>query len=202
MNRLYENSNEKVLIGWLADSGPGCHPGIITTSMNLIMDNFIDHTTNGNYTWETISEEDKIPDALICFVERDGMNAMEIKGIDSKMANSIMSIIGGDHIATYDDDDMVDDDKLPLVNDILKRSGFIEDGEEKDGWVGVTIIQNPKINHIYWSDGPNDHEEWAPPLREIYILEAWGFDDWEGNIEGIDPNRLFDLMISKGLFER
>ena len=143
-----------------------------------------------------------MPDALICFVERDGMNAMEIKGIDSKMANSIMSIIGGDYIATYDEDDMVDDDKLPLVNDILKRSGFIEDGEEKDGWVGVTIIQNPKINHIYWSDGPNDHEEWAPPLREIYILEAWGFDDWEGNIEGIDPKRLLDYMISKGLIER
>ena len=166
-----------------------------------IMENF-SSPDSGNYWWEIISEEDKMPDALICFVERDGMNAMEIKGIDSKMANSIMSIIGGDYIATYDEDDMVDDDKLPLVNDILKRSGFIEDGEEKDGWVGVTIIQNPKINHIYWSDGPNDHEEWAPPLREIYILEAWGFDDWEGNIEGIDPKRLLDYMISKGLIER
>ena len=201
MNRLYENSDEKVLIGWLSDSGPGCHPGIITPSMFQIMENFIS-SVNGNYWWETISEEDKMPDALICFIERDGMNAMEIKGIDSKIANSIMSIIGGDYIATYDEDDMVDDDKLLLVNDILKRSGFIEDGEEKDGWVGVTIIQNPKINHIYWSDRPNDHEEWAPPLREIYILEAWGFDDWDGNIEGIDPNRLFDLMISKGIFER
>jgi hypothetical protein len=201
MNRLYESSNERILIGWFSDGGPGCHPGIITPSMFKIMENF-SSPDNGDYWWEIISEKDKIPDALICYVERDGMNAMEIKGIDSKMANSIMSIIGGDHIATYDDDDMVDDDKLPLVNDILKRSGFIEDGEEKDGWVGVTIIQNPKINHIYWSDGPNDHEEWAPPLREIYILEAWGFDDWEGNIEGIDPNRLFDLMISKGLFER
>ena len=201
MKRLYENSNEEILIGWFSDSGPGCHPGIITPSMFEIMENF-SSPDSGNYWWEIISEEDKMPDALICFVERDGMNAMEIKGIDSKMANSIMSIIGGDYIATYDEDDMVDDDKLPLVNDILKRSGFIEDGEEKDGWVGVTIIQNPKINHIYWSDGPNDHEEWAPPLREIYILEAWGFDDWEGNIEGIDPKRLLDYMISKGLIER
>lgn len=201
MNRLYENSNEKILIGWFSDSGPGCHPGIITTSMFKIMENF-SSSDIGDYWWEIISEEDKMPDALICFVERDGMNAMEIKGIDSKMANSIMSIIGGDHIATYDEDDMVDDDKLPLVNDILKRSGFIEDGEEKDGWVGVTIIQNPKINHIYWSDGPNDHEEWAPPLREIYILEAWGFDDWEGNIEGIDAKRLLNVMINKEIFER
>jgi len=28
------------------------------------------------------------------------------------------------------------------------------------------------------------------------------FDDWKGNIEGIDSKRLLNLMISKGIFER
>jgi len=28
------------------------------------------------------------------------------------------------------------------------------------------------------------------------------FEDWKGNIEGIDSKRLLNLMISKGLFER
>ena len=28
------------------------------------------------------------------------------------------------------------------------------------------------------------------------------FDDWEGNIEGVDSNRLLNKMISLGLFER
>ena len=28
------------------------------------------------------------------------------------------------------------------------------------------------------------------------------FSDWKGNIEGIDPKRLLNVMISKGVFER
>ncbi len=28
------------------------------------------------------------------------------------------------------------------------------------------------------------------------------FDDWKGNIKGIDPKRLLNFMISKGVFER
>ena len=28
------------------------------------------------------------------------------------------------------------------------------------------------------------------------------FSDWSGNIEGVDSNRLLNVMISKGLFER
>ena len=31
-------------------------------------------------------------------------------------------------------------------------------------------------------------------------LIGGGFQDWEGNIHGIDPKRLLNLMISKGLF--
>ena len=33
------------------------------------------------------------------------------------------------------------------------------------------------------------------------LIGDW-FSDWKGNIEGIDPNRLLNFMISKGLFER
>ena len=33
------------------------------------------------------------------------------------------------------------------------------------------------------------------------LIGDW-FSDWKGNIEGIDPNRLLNIMISKGLFER
>jgi hypothetical protein len=39
---------------------------------------------------------------------------------------------------------------------------------------------------------------------DVYLrsLIGGGFDDWEGNIEGIDSKRLLNLMISKGIFER
>ena len=32
-------------------------------------------------------------------------------------------------------------------------------------------------------------------------IRGW-FDDWEGNIEGIDPKRLLNKMIKQGVFER
>ena len=33
------------------------------------------------------------------------------------------------------------------------------------------------------------------------LIGVW-FDEWEGNIEGINSKRLLNVMISKGLFER
>ena len=33
-------------------------------------------------------------------------------------------------------------------------------------------------------------------------LVGSAFSDWEGNIEGVDSNRLLNGMISKGIFER
>ena len=39
---------------------------------------------------------------------------------------------------------------------------------------------------------------------DVYLrsLIRGGFQDWEGNIKGIDSKRLLNFMISKGLFER
>jgi hypothetical protein len=33
------------------------------------------------------------------------------------------------------------------------------------------------------------------------LIGGW-LDDWNGNIEGIDSNRLLNSMINKGVFER
>jgi hypothetical protein len=39
---------------------------------------------------------------------------------------------------------------------------------------------------------------------DVYLRALTGgwFDDWKGNIKGIDSKRLLNSMISKGLFER
>lgn len=37
---------------------------------------------------------------------------------------------------------------------------------------------------------------------ELRSLVGGWIEDWKGNIEGVDSNRLLNLMISKGLFER
>jgi hypothetical protein len=35
----------------------------------------------------------------------------------------------------------------------------------------------------------------------LKALEDW-FNDWKGNMEGIDSKRLLNLMIKQGVFER
>ena len=52
--------------------------------------------------------------------------------------------------------------------------------------------------------------ETIPPVVEfknkgpVYLESLVGgrFSDWSGNIEGVDSNRLLNVMISKGLFDR
>jgi hypothetical protein len=34
-----------------------------------------------------------------------------------------------------------------------------------------------------------------------FLIGRW-FDEWKGNIEGIDSKRLLNSMINKGVFER
>jgi hypothetical protein len=192
MNRLYETTNDDILIGWFANGGHGCHPGLITSSMLRIIQNSI-KPDDSDYWWETLAEENKIPDALICFYEQDAEIETRVEGIDSKIANSIMSIFDGDHMSTYDEDDMLDDDKLLLVNKALIMAGFIEDGEEDDIMGSVSIIPNPKINNIYWSDVPDqNHSPWEPPYKETYILEEWGLGIM--GIDGISNGRLLRCM--------
>ena len=38
-------------------------------------------------------------------------------------------------------------------------------------------------------------------VRLDSLVGGW-FDEWKGNIKGVDSNRLLNVMISKGLFER
>ena len=37
---------------------------------------------------------------------------------------------------------------------------------------------------------------------DLRSLIGGGFQDWKGNIEGIDSNRLLNVMIKQGVFER
>ena len=37
---------------------------------------------------------------------------------------------------------------------------------------------------------------------DLYALFGGPFDEWKGNIKGIDSTKLLNLMISKGIFER
>ena len=57
------------------------------------------------------------------------------------------------------------------------------------------------------SPGTEFHNRYTV-LRSLLVFEPFGewaanhFDDWEGNIEGIDPNELLNKMISNGIFDK
>jgi hypothetical protein len=36
----------------------------------------------------------------------------------------------------------------------------------------------------------------------VFLKQIGYFYDWKGNIEGIDPKRLLNMMIKQGVFER
>lgn len=204
---MYENlsSDEYVIIGYFFTGGIGSHPVLLSPTMDTIIESIGDEY-NG---YIETSVEDKVPDALICAY--DDVGSWRIKGINRGLANSIISKIGGNYIGIGDSDDDDDDDddgedKLGLANEILKMVG--EDPFNDSAYdANITIILDPKINTVYWSDVPEyEHSIWRPPYEEIPILERYyDVDDDESSIE-IDlsiPNigimRLLKLMERKGV---
>ena len=194
---MYENlsSDDNVIIGYFFTGGIGSHPVLVSSTMDDMIESIGDEY-NGYYA---TSVEDKVPDALICAY--DDVGSWRIKGISRGLANSIISKIGGNYIGMGDvsDDDDDREDKLELANEILKMVG--EDPFNDSAYdANITIILDPKINTIYWSDAPeSDHTIWKPPYEEIPILERY-YDDLEDlYIPDIEMRRLLKLMEKRGV---
>ena len=187
---MYENlsSDEKVIIGYFFDGGIGSHPVLVSSTMDDMIESIGD-PYNGYYA---TSVEDKVPGALICAY--DDVGSWRIKGISRGLANSIISKIGGNYIGMGDaDDDDDGEDKLELANEILKMVG--EDPFNDSVYdANITIILDPKINTVYWSDAPeSEHSIWKPPYEEIHILERY-YELEDLYIEDIEIGRLLKLM--------
>ena len=61
-----------------------------------------------------------------------------------------------------------------------------------DGGVALSSLKRISPGVVFRNEGD----------VELHSLVGGWFDGWPGNIEGIDPNSLLNLMISKGVFER
>jgi len=77
-------------------------------------------------------------------------------------------------------------------------------------WLSALTSISPGVE--FRNDGDVDLESLTslPPgvefrnegyVRLSALIGGW-FDEWEGNIEGIDSNRLLNVMIKDGVFER
>jgi len=60
------------------------------------------------------------------------------------------------------------------------------------GWVSLPSLETIPVGVEF----SNEERVWLGSL-----MERW-FEDWKGNIEGVNSKRLLNVMISKGIFER
>ena len=147
----------KIKIGYCGYAGgQGSHPSIFS---KYVLENFVDEFTE--FEFSAIVSTNNLPEALICiFSENNSGQPWFIQPISSMVASKAMKLMGTDH-----------------------KDGFYEneyqEGMEILGMVGykgsidqlqtITIIPNPKLNTIYWSDNPESGGYWEPPYKEITL---------------------------------
>ena len=152
VNEPIVGNKGNILLGYFNNGGIGSHPGILTPEAAA---------QTGDEFFVT-SEEKSVPQALLCIY--NDMSEWDIKGITSSLARSIMDKIGGDHI-----DDAKGD--AGLVAEIANMVGYKQKGNN----TLISIIPNPTIDTIYWSDAPESmHVYWEPPYKAMPIDELIG----------------------------
>lgn len=159
-------SNEPVLIGSYSDGGMGSHPGILTAS-ELSRYGFV---KDGN-TW--MQKEDDLsvffvntvlqstPEALACITTYGG--DWDFKAISKSLAQKFTGMVGDDTIENFGGEAQ---EKMRQIEKML--------GLPKTTYPagGITIISNPRLNVVYWSDEPEQTGGiWMPPYRAMTLDE-------------------------------
>lgn len=143
-----------VSLGYFSEGGRGSHPAVMDAEAVAK----IKGSGSGAdfYVTETL---DSLPQALACvFNDR---SLWSVKGIPSSIANSIMSKIGRQTVDSEQD--------FGLASEVADELGY---GKLSSGDITlITIIPNPKVNTIYWSDAPEQGGYWEAPYSAIPASE-------------------------------
>ena len=144
----------EIKIGFTGDGGNGSHPSIFS---KYVLENLIDPLTQFDFI--ATASTDNLPEALICLYDDDQPNGWFIQPISSMVASQAMKLMGKNHI-----------DGLWRIGEkegmeILRMVDYKGSSEEIHT---ISVIPNPKLNTIYWSDNPEySHGYWKPPYKEI-----------------------------------
>lgn len=144
----------KIKIGYCGYAGgQGSHPSIFS---KYVLENFVDEFTE--FEFSAIVSTNNLPEALICIYSDDQPNGWFIQPISSMVASQAMKLMGKNHI-----------DGLWRIGEkegmeILRMVDYKGSSEEIQT---LTIIPNPKLNTVYWSDNPEEGGYWEPPYKEI-----------------------------------
>ena len=156
---LFESWSGKpgeISIGFVGTGGIGSHPAVLSKSEK----DRIESEGEDVYFVQTDSSN-SVPDALACVF--NDTDEWTIKAISSSAAKAAMEMIGGNH---------VDTDKDPgLTNRVARGIGYRP--TSRGDMTLITIIPNPKINTVYWSDVPEEEQSyWQPPFRPVPISDV------------------------------
>ena len=172
-----------VRIGFFVDGGLGSHPGILSPGAVSFMGK-----KSGDYPmfWIT-SEEEVVPEALACvYNERDDW---DIWGISGALGVDIMKLIDGDNITSEHDGSM------DMLNEVCSMLGYRRVGV--DEFTSVTIIPNPVLDVVYWSDEPGAQSWWSPPYEAKSVWDLLGFGGLA--VPGVSLSRLLPRMRYDGV---
>lgn len=164
--KLFENfsgqeagANETVLIGYFADGGRGSHPALVTPEVAREL------KEAGVFPYFIPTSSEKgLPQALACVY--NDTDEWTIKGIPGSLARSVMTLIKGDSI------DNSETENRGLVNEVAKLIGYRESDDRE--LTLISIIPDPSINTVYWSEGPESGTYWEPPYDAIPVRELMG----------------------------
>lgn len=152
----WSDQSGEISIGFVGTGGIGSHPAVLSKSEKDKIE-----SEGGDVYFVQTDSSNSVPDALACvFNDTDEWN---IKAISSSTAKAAMKMIGGNHIDT--------DQDPSLTNRVARAIGYrpTSGGDT----TLITIIPNPKIDTVYWSDAPEEeHGYWKPPFRPMTISEV------------------------------
>lgn len=144
----------KIKIGFTGDGGYGSHPSIFSKD---VLENLIEPLTQFDFI--ATASTDNLPEALICLYDDNNPQGWFIQPISSMVASKVMELMGTDH------KDGFYENEYQKGMEILRMVGYNGSINEIQT---ITIIPNPKLNTIYWSDNPEkSHGYWEPPYKEI-----------------------------------
>lgn len=150
--KLFENFNnpQEVLLGFYTEGGIGSHPAVFSPEVAMKMKEL-------GLNFYVTSKEKELPKFLACIFNDNAQ--WDIKGIPHQIARSIEQHSSEGYVSTAKD-------SLELVNKIENMLGYPKSNKFSD--TIITIIPNPRLNTIYWSNAPEDeHSYWKPPYYGI-----------------------------------
>jgi hypothetical protein len=163
--KLFENfSNRKVYLGAFVNVDAGLHPCICDEEGKNFLEEDGEETGIGFIETE---ELDTVPEVLCCMFF-GGSQEWLIKGISKQEAKEIYDLESKSFYSSRNGKH-----SEGILNQAFSLAGEDIDVESMELTENsLTLIENPKINSVYWSDAVGSKLYWQPPYSEISLEEA------------------------------